>query len=264
MPATASMKAITYHRYGSPDVLEIRDVPAPLPGDDEILIRVRAAEATKSDCELRSLKYSVKRFWLPLRLAVGVMKPRRQILGGYFAGEIAVVGRRVVNHTVGERVFGTSRLRLGDYAQYLVLPANFTVVPMPVNMDFSDAAAVSLGGLNALHFMRLAGLREGEKVLINGGDSIGAWAVQIAQALVAEVTVVDSALKEAFARRLGADHFIDYQKQRFADQRGVFDVMFDMMAGSDYADCLSVLKPDGRYLAGNPRLALMLRSIITN
>lgn len=118
------MKAITYSRYGPPDVLQLKDVEKTTPKDDEVLIKVRAAEATKSDCEMRSFKYAVKWFWLPLRLALGVRRPRRQILGGYFSGEIESTGKDVIHFSVGDQVFGAARLRLGAYGEYVALPAS--------------------------------------------------------------------------------------------------------------------------------------------
>ena len=251
------MRAITYSRYGPPDVLRLSEVRTPVPKDDEVLDRVRAAEATKSDCEMRSFRYSVKWFWLPLRIALGVRKPRRQILGGYFSGEIASLGRNVTTFSVGDHVFGA-------YGEYVALPARYTIVTMPNNMSFAEAAAVPLGGLNALHFMRRAKLRAGEHVLINGaGGSIGAHAVQIAKSMGAEVTAVDSAHKESLVRRMGADHFVDYTKQDFASSGQTYDVMFDMVPGSSYTACLEALSPNGRYLSGNPRLSVMLRSPLT-
>lgn len=157
------MKAITYSDYGPPDVLHIKTVEKPVPKDNEILIEVRAAEATKSDCEMRSFKYSVKWFWLPLRIALGVTKPKRQILGGYFSGVIESLGKDVTQFAIGDQVFGAARLRLGAYGEYVALPASYTIVAKPTNMSFAEAAAVPLGGLNALHFMRLARVKAGEK-----------------------------------------------------------------------------------------------------
>lgn len=258
------MKAITYSRYGSPDVLQLQDVDKPEPGDDEILIKVRAAEVTKSDCEMRSFKYSVKWFWLPLRIALGIRKPKRQILGGYFSGEIESTGKKVTYFSAGDQVFGAARLRLGAYGEYVALPASYTIVAKPNNMSFAEAAAVPLGGLNALHFMRRAEIRAGEKVLINGaGGSIGAHAVQIAKSMDAEVFAVDSAIKNDFLFRIGADHFIDYTKEDFSAGGRKYDVIFDMVPGSSYSACLNALNPNGRYLSGNPRLSVMLRSAFT-
>ena len=131
-------------------------------------------------------------------------------------------------------------------------------------MSFAEAAAVPLGGLNALHFMRLARIRPGDKVLINGaGGSIGAHGVQIAKSMGAEVTAVDSTIKENMLRRIGANHFIDYTKENFAAKGRKYDVIFDMVAGSSYTACIKILNPHGRYLSGNPRLSVMIRSVFT-
>jgi NADPH:quinone reductase-like Zn-dependent oxidoreductase len=258
------MKAITYSEYGPPEVLQVEEVDRPLPRDDELLIRVRAAEATKADCEMRSFKFSVKWFWLPLRLALGVTKPRRQILGGYFSGEIEAVGKSVTNFSAGDEVFGSAGLKMGAYGEYVALPERFCIARKPGNMSFVEASAVPLGGLNALHFMRRANIQAGERVLINGaGGSIGAHAVQIAKAMGAEVTAVDSTIKQDLLRRLGADHCIDYTQENFADSSRSYDVIFDMVPGSSYAACIKSLNAKGRYLSGNPRLSVMLRSVLT-
>jgi len=128
-----------------------------------------------------------------------------------------------------------------------------------------EAAAVPLGGLNALHFMRLAKIQAGDKVLINGaGGSIGAHAVQIAKSMGAEVTAVDHPIKADMLRDLGVDHFIDYTKEQFTHSGKTYDIIFDMVAGSSYSACMKVLGSEGRYLSGNPRLSVMLRSVFTS
>ncbi len=158
------MKAIVYTKYGPPDVLQIKEVEKPVPADDEILIKVRAAEVTKADCEMRGFNFPVKWFWLPLRIALGIIKPKRQVLGGYFAGEVESVGKDVSKFKRGGQIFGTTQLRLGAYGEYMCLPASYTLVPKPSNVSFEEAAAVPLGGLNALHFLRKANILNGEKV----------------------------------------------------------------------------------------------------
>lgn len=259
------MKAIVYERYGPPDVLQVREVDKPTPRADEILIRVRAAEATKSDCELRSFRFAVKWFWLPLRLALGIRRPRRQILGGYFAGEVEAVGSAVTTFRPGDAVYGSAQLRLGAYGEYLCLPADYAIAPPPANLSFAEAAAVPLGGLNALHFMRRARLRSGETILINGaGGSIGLFAVQLAKTAGAEVTAVDHATKETVLRRTGADHFIDYTREDFTARGVRYDVIFNMVARNDYARSIRCLKPGGRYLTANPKFFEMIRSCITS
>ena len=260
-----SMKAIVYTKYGAADVLHLQEMAIPVPGDDEVRIRVYAVEATKADCEMRSFKFAVKWFWLPLRLAFGITRPKKQILGGYFAGEVDAVGANVTKFAPGDVVFGTAGLRFGAYGEYLCLPASYTIVPKPHNMSFEAAAAVPLGGLNALHFMRKANIQTGDQVLINGaGGSIGTFAVQIAKTMGAEVTAVDSAIKQDMLRRIGADHFIDYAREDFTKNGQTYDVIFNMVAGSSYSNCVNSLAPGGRYLIGNPRLIDMLRAVVTS
>ena len=259
------MKAIVYTKYGSPDVLQFREVEKPGPKNDEILIKVHAAEVTKTDCEMRSFNFQVKWFWLPLRIAMGFIKPKKQILGGYFAGEVESVGRDVLKFKKGDQIFGAAKLRLGAYGEYVCLPASYTLGPKPQNVSFEEAAAVPLGGLNALHFLRKAKIRKGEKVLVNGaGGSIGTFGVQIAKAMGGEVTAVDSTIKEKMLRRIGADHFYDYTKEDFAKSGQTYDVIFDMVAKSSYSECIKALNPNGRYLMANPRMTDMLRSVLTS
>jgi len=259
------MKAIVYRKYGAPDVLHLEAVEKPTPKDNELLIKVRAAEATKADCEMRSFNFPVNWFWLPLRIAFGPFKPKRIILGGYFAGEVETVGKDVSKFKKGEHVFGATGLRFGAYGEYVCLPDRYTIVPKPINLSFEEAAVVPLGGLNALHYMRKANILAGEKVLINGaGGSIGTFAVQIAKAMGAEVTAVDSAIKEEMLRRIGADHFFDYAKGHFSRDGKTHDVIFDMVANKSFSRCIDALNPGGRYLMGNPRISDMIRSVITS
>ncbi|MEW8029418.1 MAG: NAD(P)-dependent alcohol dehydrogenase [Candidatus Thiodiazotropha sp.] len=259
------MKAIVYRAYGSPDVLRVEEVAKPAPRIDELLIRVRAAEVTKGDCEMRSFNFQVKWFLFPLRLALGVTRPRKRVLGGYFAGEVESVGIEVEKFKQGDRLFGSTRLRLGAHGEYLALPEKYTLVRMPGNLAFAQAAAVPLGGLNALHFMRKADVKTGDNVLINGaGGSIGIFGVQIAKAMGARVTAVDIGIKESMLREIGADHFIDYTRQDFTQSGQSYDVIFSMVADTPFTQCMKLLKPKGRYLMANPRVMDMLRSIIPN
>ncbi|MGK0237087.1 MAG: NADPH:quinone reductase-like Zn-dependent oxidoreductase [Candidatus Pelagisphaera sp.] len=259
------MKAVVYRNYGPPEVLRVEDVETPVPKDDEVLIRVHAAEATKADCELRSFNFPVKWFWLPLRIAMGIRKPRRPVLGGYFSGKIESVGKDVSKFKKGDAVFGAAQLRMGAYGEYLCLPDNYTIVPKPSNMTFAEAAAVPLGGLNAIHFLTKAKPKKGESILIIGaGGSIGTFGVQLAKAGGLEVTVVDSAIKESMLRNIGADYFIDYAKEDFAKNGKTYDVVFNMVARSSYSDCIKALKPKGHYVTANPKVSDMFRSVLTS
>lgn len=259
------MKAIVYKKYGPPDVLHLEEIEKPVPKENEVMIHVHAAEATKADCELRSFRFPVKWFWLPLRIVMGITRPKRHVLGGYFAGEIVSTGKNISKFKTGEWVFGATQLRMGAYGEYLCLPESYTIVSKPANMSCEEAAAVPLGGLNALHFLTKADVKTGEKILVNGaGGSIGCFGVQIAKAMGAEVTAVDSGIKEEMLRRIGADHFINYAEEDFTKNAVKYDVIFDIVADSSYSGCTNALKPKGRYLTANPRLSKMLRSFLTS
>ncbi len=258
------MKAIVYREYGAPDVLQLEEVAKPSPKGKELLIKVRAVEATKSDCEMRSFKFPVKWFWLPLRLAFGVLRPRKTILGGYFAGEVEAVGKDVSEFHIGDEIFGASGIRFGAYGEYVCLPESYTIAPKPENLNFAEAAVMPLGGLNALHFVTKSKLKSGERVLINGaGGSIGTLAVQIAKSMGADVTAVDSSIKEKMLQQIGADRFIDYAKGHFSKNGQKYDVILNMTANKLFSGSVNALNPGGRYLMGNPRISDMFRSIVT-
>lgn len=259
------MKAVTYDRYGPPSVLAVSDVAEPKPANGELLIRVRAAEVTKADCEMRSFRFAVKWFWLPLRLVLGVFKPRRRILGSYFSGEVVSADLSSQSRfKVGQAIFGCTQLRLGAHAEYLTVPSRYTITEKPDSVSFAEAAATPLGALNALHFVDQSGLGEGESILIiGGGGSIGLFAIQIAKARGALVTVVDKTSKADVVREAGADAFIDYSERSYTDENQRYDVVFNMVANEPYGNALGVLTPGGRYLMGNPRLLNMVRSVLT-
>ncbi len=257
------MQAVTFRTYGSPDVLRLETVPDPVPRRGEILVRVGAAEVTKADCELRAFRFPVKWFWLPLRIAVGITRPRKRTLGNYFAGEVVALGEGVRRFREGDRVFGCTGFQLGAHAGLLRLSESRTIARMPSNLSYAEAAAVPLGGLNALHFLRRANVQPGENVLINGaGGSIGLFGIQIARHLGAEVTAVDAVHKEALVRRVGASHFVDYRRTDFTRGCQPHDVILSTVASTDFAGCMRVLKPGGRYLIANPRLSDLARTIL--
>ena len=259
------MKSIIYKKYGPPEVLQVENVEKPVPDDDQILIKIHAAEVTKADCEMRSLDFQVKWLRLPMRVALGITRPRKKILGGYFSGTVKSVGKKVATFEKGDEVLGAAGLRLGAHAEYLCLPAASTIVSKPRQTSFDAAAAVPLGGLNAIHFMQRATIQQGETVLVNGaGGSIGIYGIQIAKALGAEVTVVDSAHKEKMLRGIGADHFIDYAKEDFTQCNRTYDVIFNMVAKCSYTGCIRRLNPKGRYLMANPKLSDMWRASMTS
>jgi NADPH:quinone reductase-like Zn-dependent oxidoreductase len=260
------MKAVVYHRYGPPSVLQYTEVDKPQPAKGEIRIRVKACEATKGDCELRSFHFAVKWFLVPLRLALGVRKPRRTILGGYVAGIVDAIGEGVTQFNIGDEVYGSTQLRLGGYGQFVCVPQTYTMVKKPDNLSFAEAASVPLGGLNAIHFMTLADIQPGQRVLINGaGGSIGSFALQIAKLKGAHVTAVDAAHKAEFLRNLGADAVLDYRATPFYETtEQPFDVILNMVAQGRFKNFVSALTNTGCYLMANPRMSDMVRAAWLN
>jgi len=258
------MQAIVWTKYGSPDVLRLQEFEKPVPGDGEVLIKIAAATVFTGDCEMRSSDFPIS-FWLPLRLLFGLTKPRVKILGQELAGEIEAVGKEVTQFKKGDRVFAPTDKNFGAYAEYICLPDSNPMATVPVNMSFEEAAAIPVGGLNALHFLRKGKVRSGQKVLINGSaGSIGTFAVQIAKSFGAEVTAVDSTPKLDMLRSIGADQVIDYTRQDFSQNGEIYDVIIDLVARSSFSQCIRSLKPHGRYVLGNPRLPGMLRALWTS
>lgn len=259
------MKAAVFREYGPPEVLQFTDLEKPTPGDNEVLIRIGAVTVNTGDCEMRRPEIP-NTIWFLIRLVFGLRKPRKQILGAYFAGEIEAVGNAVERLRVGDQVFAASGPRFGAYAEYICLPSSYPVAAKPASMTYEEAAAVPLGGINALHYLRKAKVQSGDRVLINGaGGSFGTFAVQLAKLMGAEVTGVDSTEKLDMLRTLGADHVIDYTREDFTESGETYDVIFNVVAGSSYSRNLRSLNKGGRYLLTNPAgISQMLRAVWTS
>jgi NADPH:quinone reductase-like Zn-dependent oxidoreductase len=254
------MKAIVWTQYGPPDVLQLQEVEKPTPKDNEVLIKVHAATVTIGDCELRSMKGPIL-LSLIFRIYVGLIKPKRvTILGQELAGEIEAVGKAVTKFKKGDQIFAPCLLHLGAYAEYKCLPESYPVLK-PASMTYEEAATIPTGGINGLDFLRVANVQSGEKVLINGaGGSIGTYAVQIAKLFGAEVTCVDSEEKLDMLRSIGADHVIDYTKEDFTKSGETYDVIIDVIGKSSFSRSVRSLKPNGRYVLGNPSLSSRIRA----
>jgi len=263
------MKAIVWTKYGSPDVLQLQEVVKPTPKDGEVLIKTHVATVTAGDCEFRALKFP---FFLrfPIRLWIGFRKPvKKTILGMEIAGEIEAVGKDVTRFKKGDQVFGTTGLQFGAYAEYTCLTVESTEGGMltikPVSVTYEQAAALSVGGLESLHFLRKAKIQTGQKILINGaGGSIGTFGVQLAKYFGAEVTAVDTAEKLDMLRSIGADHVIDYTQEDFTRNGKTYDVIFDVVGKSPFSRSKKSLIPNGFYLIANPGLSHMIRGLWTS
>jgi len=257
------MKAAVCTAYGPPDVLEVRDVPKPVPKDDEVLVRIRATTVSTADCELRRFDFAPW-IWVPMRLAFGITRPRRRVLGQELAGDVESVGKKVGSLKKGDRVFGTTGIPLGAYAEYICLrenPQTGAIATMPANLDYAEAAAVPYGGGEALSFLRKADVRSGQRVLVNGaGGSFGTYAVQLAKVLGAHVTAVDSGPKLEMLRTLGADRVMDYAREDFAAGPETYDVIFDVVRGTPSGRMVRMLTEGGWLLMANPGFLQIVRA----
>jgi NADPH:quinone reductase-like Zn-dependent oxidoreductase len=252
------MKAIVYTKYGSPDVLQLREVERPVPKDDEVLIRVRATTVNRTDCGfLRGEPFFV-------RFVSGLPRPKATILGSELAGDVEAAGKDVTSFKPGDQVFGLTGLHFGAHAEYVCLPELAAIATKPANMDYEEAAAVCDGALLAIAFIRRTDAREGQRVLVNGASgSIGSAAVQLAKAYGAEVTAVCDTRNLELVRSLGADAVIDYMSEDFTKCGQMFDAVFDAVGKSSFRQCRNLLTKGGIYLssdlgflAQNPLLAL--------
>jgi NADPH:quinone reductase-like Zn-dependent oxidoreductase len=242
------MKAAVYERYGPPEVLHLAEVDKPVPKDDEVLIRVHASTVTAADFRCRSFTVPLS-FWIPARLFLGVTKPKLPILGAELAGEIVETGKNVTKFKRGDPIFAATIGRFGGYAEYACLPETGVIAIKPANMTFDEAAAVPIGARAALHFLRKADIKSGQRVLVYGASgSVGTFAVQLAKYYGAEVTAVCSGSNLELVRSLGADRAIDYTKESFATAGGIYDVVFVAVDKGSFADCMKVLRPKGIYL----------------
>ena len=235
------MRAVIRCDYGDADVLKVAAVEKPTPGDDEILVRVRAAAVNPLDWhEMRGTPYV-------MRLGTGLRKPRELRLGVDYAGTVEAVGAKVTNFKPGDEVFGG---RSGALAEYVVARADRAVALRPGSVTVEQAGAVAIAGTTALQGLRDAGqLRPGQKVLINGASGgVGTFAVQIAKALGAEVTAVCSTRNVELVRSLGADHVIDYTQQDYTAGDVRYDVILDNVGNRSLSGNRSVLAPEGRYV----------------
>src|SRR5512147_488979 len=216
------MKAIVYTEYGSPDVLELKEVAKPAPKDDDILVKVYAVSANAADLHLLRADPFL------IRLSSGLLKPKNTILGSDIAGRVEAVGSNAKQFKPGDEVFGDiSGCGWGGFAEYACI-SETALALKPANLSFEEAAAVPMAAVTALQGIRYAGgIRPGQKVLIHGASGgVGSFAVQLAKAFGAEVTAVCSTRNVEQARKLGADHVIDYTRENFTQSGQQYDLIF--------------------------------------
>ncbi len=238
------MLAATRTKYGSPDVISVREVEVPTPGDKEVLIRVHAATVNRTDCAILSGKPFI------MKLATGLFKPKLSITGTDFAGEIVTIGSNVRAFKTGDKVFGFDDMGLRSHARYMTLAEHQTLMKMPDGFTFAEAAASIEGAHYALNFINKVTLKSGQKILVNGASgAIGSALVQILKSSNTEVTAVCSTRNLELVKSLGADKVIDFTQQDFTAMDERFDFVFDAVGKSSFGKCKSLLNLKGIYIS---------------
>lgn len=248
-PRTQLMKAWVCHGYGGPEVLALQDRPKPVPGDNEILVKIRATTVTSGDVRVRTLKLP-RGFGLIGRLVLGITRPRQPILGAELAGTVDAVGQNVIAFKPGDAVIGFAGAAMGCHAQYRILPVGKPIVLKPAKLSFDEAASLPFGATTALHFLRKAQLKAGETVLVIGASgAVGSAFVQLASHMGATVTGVTSSRNVSLVRSLGAKAVIDYTLEDFAKASETYDIIADTVGASSFGECCPTLNEHGRYLS---------------
>ncbi len=238
------MKAVVYERYGSPDVLRIKEVVKPVPGDHELLVRVRAATVNRTDCANLTAKPFIMRF------SLGLVKPHKTIMGTEFAGEVEAIGKGVTAFRKGDKVFGFDDGGLGSYAEYMVVSEEKGLTTIPSDVSFEQAAASSEGAHYGYNFINKVNLKKEDNVLVNGASGgIGSATVQLLKYYGANVTAVCNTKNVALLKSLGAGKVIDYEQEDFTKDNDQYDFIFDSVGKSSFGKCKSILKPGGVYIS---------------
>jgi NADPH:quinone reductase-like Zn-dependent oxidoreductase len=237
------VKTIVLSDFGRPARLELVEVERPRPRKNELLIRIHATTVTSGDVIIRNLPFPVR---IGMRLALG----RSRVLGHELAGEVEAVGAEVTQFRNGDAVFASTGLAGGAYAEFICLPETGSVALKPANLTYEEAAAVPVGGLTVLHFLRMAAIQPGQNVLIYGASgSVGSYAVQLGRHFGAQVTAVCSTANLEWVKALGADRVIDYTKEDFSKSGEAYDVVFDAVGKAPASQCQRSLKDKGTYLS---------------
>lgn len=243
------MKASVNTIYGSPDVLQLKEVDKPVPKDNEVLIKLYASTVNRTDTGFRQAQY------FAVRIVSGLFKPKYKVLGSELAGVIEETGKNVKTFKKGDAVFGLKCIRFGSHAEYICVPEEGSIALKPKGISYEEAAASSEGPWFALTGLKKMKLKKGDKILINGGTgSIGSAAIQLARYFGAEITATSNTKNLELVRSLGADKVIDYTKEDFTKilKQDHYDFVFDAVGKSSFFKCRKLLKPRGIYYSTEP------------
>jgi NADPH:quinone reductase-like Zn-dependent oxidoreductase len=255
-----SMKAIVYELYGSPDVLELKEIIKPIPKGNEVLIKTYATTVTAADWRVRSLTLPAG-FGILARPVFGLFKPRQPILGTEIAGVVEAIGNEVTQFKVGDSVFAFSDAAMGCHAEYKCMAQDGAIALKPANLSYEEAAALSFGGTTALNFFRWGNLQAGERILINGASGgVGTAAVQLARHFGAVVTGVCSTANMELVKSLGASHVINYTQADFTKNGETYDVIVDIAGTAPFDRSKGSLTESGRLLMVLASLPEMLQA----
>ena len=239
------MKAIVYTKYGPPDVLQLKEVAKPIPKDNEVLVRIYATTVNRTDCAT----IRAKPFFA--RLFTGMFKPKKQIPGTEFAGNIEEIGKYVKSLEVGDKVFGFEDQGSGSHAQYMTIIED-KAITIPKNITYEQAAASTEGAHYAYNFIKKVNIKSGQKILVNGATgAIGSAAVQLLKYFDVNVTAVCNTKNIELVKSLGANKVIDYTKEDFTKDEEKYNFVFDAVGKSSFAKCKPLLQSSGIYISSD-------------
>ena len=240
------MKAIIYTKYGPPDVLRLKEIEAPIPRDNEVLIKVYATTVNRTD----TATIRAKPFFA--RLFTGIFRPKKQTPGTEFAGKIEAVGKNVKSLKVGDKVFGFDDSGSGPHAQYMTISEDKALTTIPTNITYEQAAASTEGAHYAYNFIKKVNIKSGQKILVNGATgAIGSAAIQLLKYFNVYVTAVCNTKNIGLVESLGANKVIDYTKEDFTKGEEKYNFVFDAVGKSSFAKCKPLLQPGGVYISSD-------------
>lgn len=251
------MKAIVYHAFGTPEVLDIEEVTKPIPKDNEVLIEVYATSVNSGDSHMRSGEPFLARVF------AGPVKPRNKILGTTVAGKVTAKGKDVTRFDIDDEVFGSLGVGSGAHAQFVVVPEEGILTKKPSEISFEEAASLPFGALSGKYFLNKAGIKEGMKILVIGASgSVGSSAIQLAKNYKANVIGVCSTESVDFVKSIGANDTIDYKKENIADHENEYDIILDTVGNTSIIDLKKMLKQEGVYVTTIMKFSVLFHMLL--